>query len=242
MPAPGRAPAEDRWPTSPAGPSRPGSCEGAPDHRSTAPSVRSPASWSPERIAGWLKPTHPGRAELRVPHVTIHRTLSRRYAPPACHRLSIRACSSMPPPPRPRRPGRLRSEASDPHAGLESRGQQGPARLWLAEMSSPSRRHRHSTHVIRNLLTLPPPSSGRSDAGNRDLNSSDVAAGSVVVLLDDPDRLPPLPAAHLICQQTHGLPAQRRGSITSDRPAEARLGSRRQRETSAACDGVERVS
>jgi hypothetical protein len=47
-----------------------------------------------------------------VPHVTIHRTLSRRYAPPACHRLSIRACSSMPPPPRPRRPGRLRGERS----------------------------------------------------------------------------------------------------------------------------------
>jgi hypothetical protein len=130
-----------------------------------------------------------------------------------CHPLHVRA-------------GQVVSEASDPHAGLESRGQQGPARLWLAEMSSPTHRHRHSTHVIRNLLTLPPPSSGRSDAGNRDLNSSDVAAGSVVVLLDDPDRLPPLPAAHLICQQTHGLPAQRRGSITSDRPAEARLGSR----------------
>ncbi|MFA9432643.1 IS30 family transposase [Egicoccus sp. AB-alg2] len=33
------------------------------------------AKWSPEQIAGWLKRTYPGRAELQVSHETIYRTL-----------------------------------------------------------------------------------------------------------------------------------------------------------------------
>jgi IS30 family transposase len=32
-------------------------------------------TWSPEQIAGWLKHTYPGDAELQVSHETIYRTL-----------------------------------------------------------------------------------------------------------------------------------------------------------------------
>jgi IS30 family transposase len=54
---------------------RPKPCKLATSPRLAGMEAKLKAKWSPEQIAGWLKRTYPGRAELQVSHETIYRTL-----------------------------------------------------------------------------------------------------------------------------------------------------------------------